>query len=307
MNMRRMLVILILSLLLPVLGPSRESFGRKRPARPTPAPEALRTPEPDPASKMNAIWERILGPAEGRQKAREELVALGAEAVPFLLSHIKDPDWSARWEAVEALGNIGDARAVDALIERLVLDENRHVRWRSIPSLFSLKDPTIPEKLARRLESNDPSERWNAAVGLSIFNRKEALPYLKEGLKSKDDWVRWEAVNALSRVFDDEAVPELIPMLYDSDDGIRRETVMTLGSIANTAATAKLVDLLDDDDPQLRWRAAMNLGRCSSAACVQGLKQRLAVETDNDVRNSIEDALKAIGALQKSGAGESKQ
>lgn len=48
-----------------------------------------------------------------------ELVALGADAVPGLVSALSDPDGNVRRGAVWALGHIGDARAVPYLVEML--------------------------------------------------------------------------------------------------------------------------------------------------------------------------------------------
>lgn len=48
-----------------------------------------------------------------------EIVAIGAAAVPGLVSALSDPDGNVRRGSAWALGQIGDARAVPYLIERL--------------------------------------------------------------------------------------------------------------------------------------------------------------------------------------------
>jgi len=72
-----------------------------------------------------------------RIKAREELVAIGKPAVPFLIEALKDSNHLMRWEAVKALGEIGDPEAALALVEALE-DEEFEVRWRAAEALIRM-------------------------------------------------------------------------------------------------------------------------------------------------------------------------
>jgi hypothetical protein len=60
-----------------------------------------------------------LGNFQTRAAARQELVLLGKEAVAPLIAALKHPNEGVRWSAAKTLGEIGDAAAVDALIEAL--------------------------------------------------------------------------------------------------------------------------------------------------------------------------------------------
>jgi hypothetical protein len=60
-----------------------------------------------------------LGNFQTRAAARQELVLLGKEAVAPLIAALKHPNEGVRWSAAKTLGEIGDAAAVDALIEVL--------------------------------------------------------------------------------------------------------------------------------------------------------------------------------------------
>jgi HEAT repeat protein len=72
-----------------------------------------------------------------RVKARKELVAIGKPAVPFLIEALKNPNHLGRWEAVKALGEIGDSKAAPALVEALE-DEEFEVRWRAAEALIRM-------------------------------------------------------------------------------------------------------------------------------------------------------------------------
>ena len=69
-----------------------------------------------------------------------------ARAVPALLAHL--PEVQNRREMVDALGEIGDRRARDALIDRLQRDEYVPVRVRAAAALARLGDPVAVGALA---------------------------------------------------------------------------------------------------------------------------------------------------------------
>jgi hypothetical protein len=60
-----------------------------------------------------------LGNFQTRAAARQELVMLGKEAVSALIAALKNPVEGIRWSAAKTLGDIGDATAIDPLIELL--------------------------------------------------------------------------------------------------------------------------------------------------------------------------------------------
>ena len=257
------------------------------------------TSGPLSTQRLDELWDIILNKSEESSQARRELAAMGSSAIPFLLSHIEDDFWRARWEAVNSLGMLEDKQATEPLIERILRDDNLHVRWRALWALHAVGNPASPDKIREHLNSEDSSVRWNAAVALGFFRQKDAAPYLKEGLTNPDAWIRWEAVNGLGRAFDEETVELLIPFLNDPDPKIRRETVTTFGRIGNSDAVAQLIKLLDNEDPEIRWRAAMGLGRSSDISARKALENRLKVEEHENTRKNIEKAIQRLGGRDK--------
>lgn len=69
--------------------------------------------------------------------SRLHLVRMGFPAVQALIPTLSDPDVRLRWEAVKALGEIGDPTAAPALVRSLE-DENQDVRWTAADSLIML-------------------------------------------------------------------------------------------------------------------------------------------------------------------------
>jgi HEAT repeat protein len=72
-----------------------------------------------------------------RQHAREALVTIGRPSVSPLIRLLDDPHPQIRWEAVKALGAIGDPAAAPALIGALE-DEESDVRWLAADGLIDL-------------------------------------------------------------------------------------------------------------------------------------------------------------------------
>jgi HEAT repeat protein len=90
-----------------------------------------------------------------RQKARHMLIAIGWEAVPALMDVIKNEEGRARWEAIEAVGRIGDPAAAPALVEALH-DDDMDIRWAASNALIEMDRAAIKpilEALTKELDS----------------------------------------------------------------------------------------------------------------------------------------------------------
>ena len=219
-----------------------------------------------------------------------------------LIRATEDPIWKTRWDAVNALGKLMDPRAVPALAQRALLDDNPHPRWRSLWALSSVDragTDAIPLFLAG-LESSDPVEVRNAAVALAYFKQEEASPELLNGLRDSDPWRRWEAVFSQKNIGSPQVVQALVPSLdptVEPNTRTRQETALTLGQIGNEEVGPTLLTALKEDaSPEVRWRAALALSRLGFPSAVDGLKQALLAEQDGHVRDNIEQAIGKLKA-----------
>jgi HEAT repeat protein len=99
-----------------------------------------------------------LGSKDGlvRVKARRSLVAIGGQAVDPLVKALANKKQWVRWEAVKALGQIGDPRATDALIEALE-DKTFDVRWLAAEGLIAIGHKALVPLLHALTEHSDSS------------------------------------------------------------------------------------------------------------------------------------------------------
>lgn len=227
-----------------------------------------------------------------RNEARARIIAIGKDATPYLVMRMKDSDFTIRWELANVQGDIRDPRAVPALVENVLHDEDPHVRWRSLWALNEYPDDTETLRLLRRaLDGDDTTARWNAAVGLSMFDAPDCLPAIHAGLSQPDEWRRWEAINALSRIHDASSAAHLKPLALRGNVHERGEAVMSLGFVGGEQAVDILVAALGDPEQGVRWRACMQLGVIGDRRAVPALEALKLTETDPMVLDHLHRVL----------------
>lgn len=96
------------------------------------------------------------------QAASRALRELGGEAEDVLLLALTHPDSHIRWHAARALGQIGDLRGIQTLVEGLH-DEHQAVRWATAATLANLDLPAVPYIL-REIIRRPIDERFRQAV-----------------------------------------------------------------------------------------------------------------------------------------------
>jgi HEAT repeat protein len=119
--------------------------------------------------------------------------------------------------AIEALGALGDARAVPALIALL------H-------------------------DAATPADQYSAiANALGALNDKSAVPALFPLLTSTDASTRQAALHALSCFRDARAFDPITALLKDPDEGARAAAAYTLGFISGNATVTRLLSFLETE------------------------------------------------------------
>lgn len=114
----------------------------------------------------------IFGNPDYRIECREALAAMGGKALPQLADAVMHGDAVLKYEAIVALGNIGDAHAAGALAAALD-DADPHIRGIAANSLRMLGAGAreARPKLAA-VASGDPSDFVRAAAGAAL----ESIP-----------------------------------------------------------------------------------------------------------------------------------
>ena len=268
-------------------------------------------------------------PEDNRRSAAYGLVGFGEGAVDALVEALGDDHWRVRDWATFALGEIGSARAVEPLCQRLGDEgEHEHVRWgaakalgkigdaRATPPLLDalgskdmnlrysaahalgeLGDPRAVKALIERLldEHEDDDVRSAAAYALGDIADPGALDALLEALRIGSTRVRWSAAVALGKIRDPRAVDGLLKALRDEDRGVRAQAAAALGEIGHGAALPRLIAALGDEDPGVAATAAEALGKIKTPQALDHLLSALG-----DEREAVrEGAAWAVGEFRE--------
>src|SRR3989475_1767101 len=143
-----------------------------------------------------------------RNRAVALLVRMGPLAVPPLLARLEGAETAAeRWAAADALGRIGDSRAVARLL-RALEDPAMTVRRASIVALLRLEAMNAVPRIARRLEEDPAGGGRGIAAGvLRKIQDPRAGPALVRGLSDPQWYVRHASATALGQIGDRRAIP----------------------------------------------------------------------------------------------------
>jgi len=199
------------------------------------------------------------------------------KVVPALLKLAADSDGPVRTAAIEALGNIGDARAKETLLQAAGAEGyNRHVA----------SDACL--KLARRLaEADKPKDAE------SIFRS-----LLKTHTKPQDAQVRCAAVRGLVETLGDNAIDDLLAAMKETDPQVRLTAIAAGADIPGKEATRKWIAAASDAGGQLKASIIELLARRGDAEAFPVVLEAMK-GTDESVR------LAAIAAAAKLGKDKS--
>lgn len=235
-----------------------------------------------------------------RHYAANSLAKIAAEeSLPKLLKQAKDDDPLLRSRSVEALGNLGDKRAVPLLLDSLRHDPQSSVRWRAAEALGHLKEVSAVDGLLDSLsQETDATVRGRAAEALGYFKQPRVLQSLLNAASSDTfPTVRWRAAESLGYLQDDKALAVLRKALRkDVDNAVRWSSAQALGKIKDRSAVEDLAAALREDlDPNVRWSAAEALGHLHDDSVVNALLKVLKYERYPLVRGK---ACEALGRLR---------
>ncbi len=196
-----------------------------------------------------------------------------AEGVSALLMALTDPNPNVRYAVVEALGKIGDARAIPFLLELIERDE-----WTQFPAI---------EALGR---IGDPA----------------AIPILLKQAESSS-WLRVAAIEALGRLGDPGMGMHLLPYLEDENPLVGHTVIAALGRLDQRhdarwlslledrpGLEALLISALDAPDVVLRATALRAMGWIGRGSLLRLVVPYLG-DPEEGLREAAREALKASG------------
>jgi HEAT repeat protein len=225
-----------------------------------------------------------------RAAAARVIGRLGAaNAGDALMNAMNDSNTQVRYASMCALGEIGEARAVQALTEQFTFYGKGEGAWAALSALARIAHPSSVPLFRAHLENRDPYLRRAAAEGLGRTGDTSELERLRTAASSDEsEMVRAASAfalqklgeNYLGRLVDSldsdrmapqvqsyllelgsEAAAGLVPSLQEPDEAVRRHVAQVLGGIGSESTVASLTALLKDRDKDVARAAKLAIER----------------------------------------------
>ena len=235
---------------------------------------------------------RLLNHPSARQLASVTLVRYGTRVTELLISQLESDDLETSIAAIIALGRIGDARSVPALIKcltkapelvissasalaqigdrealesllTLIGDPDPAVRQAVISALDSIGHPDMPVRLLTLLRDRDPLVRESAVKIAGYFAFPECMDLLLAACGEPAENVRRAAIEHIAYVDNEQVLPILTTALQADTAKVRAAAAKSLEYIDRTEVIPLLLNALKDTDVWVRYNASRSLGRLS--------------------------------------------
>ncbi|MDF2774494.1 MAG: peptidase BlaR1 [Geminicoccaceae bacterium] len=245
----------------------------------------------------------IVAPPAGASTTSQEPApqqARGSDtAVPALLSVVNDESAAVRLAAIQALGQQGDPRAIDALVQALRNDTDARVREAAAEALGEIDSPrAVPGLVAALGSEKVGAVRAKVAWALGEIDDPRAVEALGAAVRDPEAQVRREVVWALGELEAPAAVPMLIPALRDSDAETRQRAAEALGHLESPDAIDALSAATKDAEAEVRKNAVAALGEIGDKRALAALSAAVR-DAEVEVRR---EAISAIGNLEDLGS-----
>lgn len=217
----------------------------------------------------------------------EMAVGIGEPAVAPLIALLKEGSKEVRKGVAAALGETGDDRAVDPLMELLKSDPDSQVRKAAAISISKF-DREFDEEI--QAICSVEKEDWSGAISLG----KVAIPSLSVSAKGSNRSVKKAAIKTLGEIRDSSALEVLFDIHKNADDEIKMVIDEALGKIQDSRSVDLLISDLDSRSKEIRYAAAVALGIIKDNRAVDPLIRILNDEYEW-VRQAAAKALGQIG------------
>lgn len=184
----------------------------------------------------------MLADASKRERAAQDLMRLGVDAVPALMEALQTQDLSLLAIYQQILARI----------------------------------PSASPELIKAIKSSHPVLRARAVDVFSISRDKNAIPVLLEALRGEFFTVRARAALALGSIGDVRTIPDLLPLLKDPEHEVRIAVCTAIGKFRDPSTFDELANvLLDDPIIEVRQAAVTALGETRHPGAVPFLMEAL--------------------------------
>jgi len=183
-----------------------------------------------------------LADATKRDRAGQDLIRMGAGAVPSLIEALQSRDPNLLPPVQQILAHI----------------------------------PTAAPALTKTLTTAHPILRGRVAEVFAISRDRNAVPVLLDALQGEYFTVRSRAALALGKIGDARAIPHLLQALKDEEAEVRIAACLALGFFKDPSTFDDITNvLLDDPKIEVRQAAAQGLGNTQHPAALPYLLEAL--------------------------------
>jgi HEAT repeat protein len=225
---------------------------------------------------LNALHEPLEEVGQFAAKAICDLSYI--EDITPLLASTDAASSDTRMLTLFTLGHVGDARAVESLIDALQHDPSLQLRYVAAQILGAIGDTRAVEPLADALTASDASLRQAAAVSLARLGDDRGWDTVFRMLTEGSTAERTQALRAI--------VPDDMLRISWGITSVKREGYPT----THPEVITPIIDLLEHEDMLLARKAAEVLGALQTREAVPALIQHLP-----RLRVTAVNALAAIG------------
>ena len=210
-----------------------------------------------------------------------------------------DEDGHIRSIAAMALSRIHDPKAVEK-IKKLLTDSYEDVQESAVKALSGFGSVLSPDELILLLHDVNPTLRKNAALLIGEIGAKGAVQELGFALKDGDVAVRKACIQAFSRLRTKDSIRFLTLALTDEDPYIRVLSAISLGQIGGEGVFEALSFLVSDSDDSVRVAVAKAFGMLRDNRAVKLLMELLSDRSGFVVTTTIESLSRIDGDAAKS-------
>lgn len=195
-----------------------------------------------------------------------------------LLTQLTHSDEAVRYEAAQALGKAGDARAVEGLVG-VLNDTTPKVKYAALSSLVKIGSTRAATPTVEALLNDVDSRLWTLLtldIGMRLRNglfnmiergNREVADQLVAAMERDDlrENQRALIVRLIGRSGDTRMVETFVDMLMIGSEMLQGAAAEALGYIGDPRAVPGLLTVLEDADSKVREIAISALGRIGDA------------------------------------------
>ena len=233
-----------------------------------------------------------------RWKILEALSRLGGDqAVRTLSEALNESDPRVVEEAVRGLGRLQVRDAVPAL-QQLAGGATGNLLQSILEALGDIGDKRAVSSLEQAFNNPDKFIEVQASYGLAKLGKKEALARLNAFLKGDpgEDKVGLLSAYYLVKLDKDSGLEHLEAMMKKPDSPLAPLAAETLGKTENPRAVLVLVEAFKAPDPAVRQSVARALVRLGGPRAVTALK-KLRADPNPGVRSTALNGLAELGEV----------